>query len=143
MDKQTINLADVFRIGFTDYCSQRKPLPFEHYKVVNALMSCHTAAFGGHVFRCESCGNRKISYNSCRNRHCPSCQAAARYEWVDNRMEELLPVPYFHVVFTVPSELNQFALRNKRLMYTILFKAAAETLHALAATKKYLGGKNG
>ena len=137
MDKQPINLADVFRVGFADYCSQRILLP-EHYNVVNALMSCHTAAQGGHVFMCDRCGNKNISYNSCRNRHCPSCQAAARYEWVDNRMKELLPVPYFHVVFTVPSELNQFSLRNKRVVYAILFKAAAETLHTLAARKKYL-----
>lgn len=143
MDKQPLELADVFRVGFADYCSNGTALSLEHYKVANAIMSCHTAALGGHVFHCEQCGHEKISYNSCRNRHCPSCQAAARIEWVDRRVEELLPVPYFHVVFTVPAELNPFALRNKQVVYNILFKAAAETLHALAARKKYLGANIG
>lgn len=139
MNKHPIELADVLRIGFTDYTSQRSSLPLEHYKIANALMSCHTAALGGHVFHCEQCGHQKNSYNSCRNRHCPSCQAAARAEWVDNRVKELLPVPYFHVVFTVPSQLNPFALRNKMVFYNILFKAASDTLHTLAERKKYLG----
>jgi hypothetical protein len=139
MDKQPLELADVFRVGLADYLSQSNALPLEHYKAANAIMSCHTAALGGHIFRCEDCGHEKISYNSCRNRHCPSCQAAARVEWVDNRVKELLPVPYFHVVFTIPAQLNPFALRNKRVFYGILFKAAAETLHALAAREKYLG----
>ena len=143
MDKAAFRLADIFRKGFSSYCSQNKVLHTQHYKVANAIMSCHTAALGGHVFRCESCGNKNISYNSCRNRHCPSCQAAARFEWVDNRMKELLPVPYFHVVFTLPCELNPFALRNKRVVYNILFKAAAETLHTLAAREKYLGAAIG
>lgn len=115
----------------------------EQYKVVNAVTNCHTPVLGGHVFRCDHCGNKNISYNSCRNRHCPSCQAAARYEWVDNRMKELLPVPYFHVVFTIPAQLNPFALRNKRIIYNILFKAAAETLHLLAKREKYLGAAIG
>lgn len=143
MNKKTIELADVFRAGFADYCARNRPLPLEHYKVANAIMNCHTAALGGHIFHCEQCGHEKILYNSCRNRHCPSCQAAARVQWVDNRIKELLPVPYFHVVLTIPAQLNPFALRNKRVMYTILFKAAAETLHALAATKKYLGANIG
>jgi len=139
MDKHPLELSDVFRVGFADYCTQAGVLPLEHYKVANAIMSCHTAALGGHVYHCGHCGHEAISYNSCRNRHCPSCQAAARAAWVDNRVEELLPVPYFHVVFTIPSELNQFALRNKQVFYNILFKAAAETLHTLAEREKYLG----
>ena len=143
MDKHHPELSDVFRIGFADYCTSRRQLSLEHYKVANAIMSCHTAALGGHVFRCGECGHEAISYNSCRNRHCPSCQAAARAEWVDNRVKELLPVPYFHVVFTLPSEINPFALRNKSAVYNILYKAAAETLHALAARDKYLGAAIG
>jgi hypothetical protein len=106
-------------------------------------MSCHTATLGGHVYRCEGCGHEKISYNSCRNRHCPSCQASARAAWVESRMSELLPVPYFHVVFTVPSSLNPFALRNREAFYNILFRAASETLHAFAADPKHLGAKIG
>lgn len=143
MDKHHLELSDVFRVGFADYCSKERVLPLEHYKVANAIMSCHTAAQGGHVYYCGHCGHEAITYNSCRNRHCPSCQAAARAEWVDNRVEELLPVPYFHVVFTVPSELNPFALRNKQVFYNILFKAASETLRALAEQKKYLGADIG
>jgi hypothetical protein len=139
MNKHSIELADVLRSGFTDYISQCSSLPLEHYKIANALMNCHTAALGGHVFKCNQCEHENIAYNSCRNRHCPSCQAAARAEWVDNRVKELLPVPYFHVVFTVPSQLNPFTLRNKKVVYNILFKAASDTLHTLAERKKYLG----
>ena len=106
-------------------------------------MRCHTAALGGHVFRCGQCGHEAISYNSCRNRHCPSCQAAARADWVESRVHEQLPVPYFHVVFTVPSQINPFALRNKTAVYNMLFRAAAGTLHTLAAKNKYLGADIG
>jgi hypothetical protein len=143
MAEQIIELADIFRVGFRDYLSQHGPLPGQHYKVANALMSCHTSALGGHIYRCGECGHEKISYNSCRNRHCPSCQATARAQWVDQRMKELLPVPYFHVVFTLPSELNPFALRNKEAFYNILFQAASETLHALAGNPKRLGAEIG
>lgn len=143
MDKSSFTLADIFRSGFREYTAKTGRLPHEHYKVANAIMNCHTAALGGHVFHCDQCGNKNISYNSCRNRHCPSCQAKARYDWVDNRMKELLPVPYFHVVFTIPAQLNPVALRNKRAVYSILFKAAAETLHTLAARNKYLGAAIG
>jgi hypothetical protein len=143
MAEQIIELADVFRVGFREYAAQHAPLPAQHYKVVNALLSCHTSLLGGHIYRCEECGHEKISYNSCRNRHCPSCQGTARAQWVDNRMKELLPVPYFHVVFTIPSELNPFALRNKKAFYNILFKAASETLLTLAEDPKYLGAAIG
>lgn len=143
MAETTIELADVFRTGFDGFNEAHGPLPGHHYKVVNAILACHTSALGGHVYRCESCGHEKITYNSCRNRHCPSCQALARAEWVDNRMKELLPVPYFHVVFTIPSALNPFALRNKEAFYAILFQAASETLHTLANDPKYLGASIG
>lgn len=138
MINNRIELADVFRAGFAGYCLQAKALPLEHYKVADAITRCHTASLGGHAYQCGHCGHEINTYNSCRNRHCPSCQAAARASWVENRIEELLPVPYFHVVFTVPAQLNQFALRNKQVFYNILFKAAAETLHTLAARAKYL-----
>lgn len=143
MSNNVIELADVFRLGFSDYVAQKGPLPGHHYTVVNALLSCHTSSLGGHVYRCEQCGHEKISYNSCRNRHCPSCQATARAQWVDNRMKELLPVPYFHVVFTVPASLNPFALRNKEIFYNILFQAASETLQTLAGNPKRLGAEVG
>jgi hypothetical protein len=143
MIEHPIELADIFRLGFSDYAVQQGPLPGQHYKVANALMSCHTSALGGHIYRCEQCGHEKISYNSCRNRHCPSCQATARAQWVDNRMKELLPVPYFHVVFTLPSKLNLFALRNKEAFYNILFQAASETLQTLAGNPKRLGAEIG
>jgi hypothetical protein len=143
MDKQAITLADVFHRGFADYCKQGPMQSLEHYKVTTAIMNCHTATLGGHVFQCEQCRHEQIAYNSCRNRHCPSCQAAARFNWVAQRTAELLPVPYFHVVFTIPSPLNPFALRNKRVVYNILYKAAAATLRTLAARDKYLGANIG
>ena len=143
MSRPAIELADIFRSGFSDYAAAVNKLPHEHYRVANALTSCHTAALGGHVFRCNECSHTQIAYNSCRNRHCPSCQAAERAKWVDKRVDELLAVPYFHVVFTVPAELNPFALRNKRAFYSILFKAASETLHTCAKRKKYLGADIG
>jgi hypothetical protein len=143
MHNTSFELADIFKAGFADYCHKYGPLPKEHYSVANALMSCHTAIMGGHVYRCDSCSHDQISYNSCRNRHCPSCQAAARAEWVENRTTELLPVPYFHVVFTIPSELNPFVLRNKEISYTILFKAASETLLELAKDPRLLGAQTG
>ena len=102
-------------------------------------MSCRTANLGGHVYQCDSCGHEHISYNSCRNRHCPQCQALARAAWVQARMDDLLPVPYFHAVFTIPSELNPFALRNKEVFYSLMFKAVSETLLELAKDKKRLG----
>ena len=143
MQNNTFEVADVFRKGFSNYCEEYGPLPKEHYRVANAMMSCHTAVMGGHVYCCDSCGHELISYNSCRNRHCPSCQGAARAQWVEKRIEELLPVPYFHVVFTIPLQLNPFVLRNKELCYTILFKAASETLLELAKDPRLLGAKNG
>jgi Putative transposase/Transposase zinc-binding domain len=143
MSTPSFQLADIFRCSFPEYVTENKPLPPEHYKVANALTSCHTAALGGHVLKCDECRHIHIAYNSCRNRHCPSCQAVLRAEWVDKRVKELLPVPYFHVVFTVPAELNPFALRNKKVFYSILFKAAAETLHACAERTKFLGADIG
>jgi len=139
----TLQLADVFRAGFQRYVAANGPLPPQHYDVANAILRCHTAAMGGHVFHCDHCGSDRISYNSCRNRHCPSCQAMARARWVEERTRELLPVPYFHVVFTVPRQLNPFALRNKEAFYNILFAAASQTIRDLAKDDKRLGAEPG
>src|ERR1700745_3618138 len=104
-----------------------------------AIERCRTAALGGHVERCEDCAHLRISYNSCRDRHCPKCQAAAAKEWLADRQAELLPVPYYHVVFTMPAPIADIAYYNKAVIYGILFKAAAETLITIAANPKHLG----
>src|ERR1022692_2412776 len=107
------------------------------------LFATAAAALGGHVDECDECGHRAISYNSCRNRHCPKCQAMARAKWLAEREAELLPVPYFHVVFTVPQNIGGLALQNARQIYRILFRAASETLLTIAADPKHLGASIG
>lgn len=106
--------------------THRPSIPQE--KVLRNIATCRTASLGGHVDECHSCGYERISYNSCRDRHCPKCQNVARAEWLESRLERLLPVPYFHVVFTIPGKLNPVALRNKKVAFDILFAAAAQTL---------------
>ena len=110
---------------------------------MNAIENCRTAALGGHIDECENCGHIKISYNSCRNRHCPKCQGLAREMWLKQQKRNLLPTHYFHIVFTIPDTVNQLALRNQREVYSILFKACSETLLELALDKKYIGAKIG
>ena len=110
---------------------------------MSAIESCRTAALGGHVERCEKCAHTRIAYNSCRNRHCPKCQGAAAREWLADREAELLPVPYYHVVFTLPAPIADIAYQNKAVIYGILFKAAAETLITIAADPKHLGARIG
>ena len=112
-------------------------------KVMSAIETCRTAALGGHVARCEKCAHTHIAYNSCRNRHCPKCQGAAAKEWLADREAELLPVPYYHVVFTLPAAIGDIAYQNKAVIYGILFKAAAETLITIAADPKHLGARIG
>ena len=112
-------------------------------KVMSAIESCRTAALGGHVARCEGCAHTIIAYNSCRNRHCPKCQGAAARQWLAEREAELLPVPYFHVVFTLPAKIADIAYQNKAVIYDLLFKASAETLITIAADPKYLGARIG
>jgi Putative transposase/Transposase zinc-binding domain len=112
-------------------------------KVMAAIESCRTAALGGHVARCEACAYTQIAYNSCRNRHCPKCQAAAAKDWLAERAAELLPVPYYHVVFTLPAPIADIAYQNKAVIYDLLFKAAAETLLTIAADPKHLGARIG
>lgn len=116
-------------------------LPSAHLKVMRAIQACRTAALGGHVEQCDACGFTRHAYNSCRNRHCPKCQALAKAQWLAARQSELLPVPYFHTVFTLPHELNALALCNKKPVFDILFRSASETLLAFAANE--LRGKLG
>ena len=112
-------------------------------KVMWHIVTCRTAALGGHVDVCDACGHERISYNSCRDRHCPKCQATERARWVAERMERLLPVSYFHVVFTLPKELRPLALRNKKVVYDLLFEVASSTLRTLSRDPKYLGAELG
>src|SRR5262249_37746953 len=108
-----------------------------------AIETCRTAALGGHIEECDRCGHQHNAYNSCRNRNCPKCQSSAAIRWLEERSKELLPVPYFHVVFTVPEEIAAIALGNQRLLYGILFRCVSQTLIKIAADKKNLGGKIG
>ena len=112
-------------------------------RALGAIEHCRTAALGGHVYRCDQCGAEKISYNSCRNRHCPKCQSLDQERWLQKRRDELLPVPYFHVVFTLPEELNVLAVGNPREIYDLLFRCASETLLTIAADPKHLGARIG
>lgn len=136
-------LAEVFRQGFDDYASTSGPLPHTHYEVADAIRNCRTEALGGRLYRCDHCHGCVPLFNSCRNRHCPQCQAMARARWVDKRLKELLPVVYFHIVFTIPSQLKPFALRNKEAFYNLMFKAVSATLTELAANPRWLGGTIG
>jgi hypothetical protein len=110
---------------------------------MRAIEVCRTATLGGHVDHCTHCDHQRISYNSCRNRHCPKCQNTARAEWVEARKAELLPIEYFHLVFTIPEQLNGLALQNQVLIYKLLFSASAETLLTIAADPKHLGARIG
>lgn len=137
--KPTFEIADIFR----DYLNSLENISREQWKVVNALISCRTAKLGGHVYQCDHCGRRENQYNSCRNRHCPKCQALAKAKWLHARMEELLPVQYFHVVFTIPDIFNRIALCNKKVVYDLLFKAVKETLLEAAKNPKNLDARIG
>jgi hypothetical protein len=137
-----LEVADILRAhGST--CRRRFPVTPEQAAVMRHLAQCRTAALGGHVDACDHCGHVAISFNSCRDRHCPKCQGTQQAKWIENRLERVLPVEHFHVVFTLPDELNPVMLRNKRVTYALLFKAAAETLLQLAADPKRLGAQIG
>jgi len=135
-------VADVVRDHGDDYRGAHKPSAAQQ-RVLGNIAACRTAPLGGHVDQCDGCGHARISYNSCRDRHCPKCQGPRRAEWLAQRLERLLPVPYFHVVFTVPHELNPLALRNKKVVYNILFDAASKTLLQIARDPKHLGAQIG
>ena len=135
-----LTVAHILKEHIADYQKQY-PLWHEHRKIVYDLMNCRTPYLGGHVDRCDHCGAMRITYHSCRNRHCPTCQHMPRERWLEQRKQEMLPTDYFHVVFTVPHALNTVVLNNKKVMFTILFKAASQTL--LAFGENELGGKLG
>jgi len=144
MARPALEVADIFRDhGPAWREDNRGHVSLDQLKVMSAIERCRTAALGGHVARCENaaCGHTEIAYNSCRNRHCPKCQAAASRQWLADREAELLPVPYFHVVYTLPSGLRDIAYQNKRVVYNLLMKAAAETTLAIAADPKRLGAR--
>lgn len=137
-----LEIADIFRRYGSDYRSAH-PLPVNRLRAMRAIETCRTADLGGHKDECGHCGATVISYNSCRNRHCPKCQFLKKERWIEAREKDLLPIPYFHVVFTIPDLLNPLVLRNQDVLYGILFKSVTETLTALAANPKHLGAEIG
>jgi len=142
--RPTLEVADIFRCHGAAYrAAQAERLSSAQRRVMAAIEVCRTAALGGHVERCEDCGETRIAYNSCRNRHCPKCQGLARAQWLADRQRDLLPAPYFHVVFTVPAPIANLALQNKAVVYDILFRTAAETVQTIAADPKHLGATIG
>ncbi len=144
MTEHRLELADVIRIHQRDFLARwNHVLSREQRKALRNLRDCRTAALGGHVQQCDRCGHRIILYNSCRNRHCNKCQATARARWLEQRQAELLRVPYFHVVFTLPQQIARLALQNPKQIYTILFRAASETLLTIAADPRHLGASIG
>ncbi len=144
MARRTLEVADIFRDhGAAWRRANAGHVSLGQLKVMSAIERCRTAALGGHVLACEDCGHGHIAYNSCRNRHCPKCQGAVARDWLAARQAELLAVPYFHVVFTVPKPIADIAYHNKAVVYDILFKAAAETLITIAADPKHLGARIG
>ena len=144
MARPTLEVADIFRAyGAAWREANAGHLSLGQLKVMSAIERCRTAALGGHITRCDACEQTAITYNSCRNRHCPKCQGVAAKRWLEDRKAELLPVSYFHVVFTVPASIGDIAYQNKTLIYDLLFKAAAETLLTIGADPKHLGARLG
>jgi hypothetical protein len=140
-----LEVADIFRAaaGGSFRAAHAGYLSLDHLKVMSAIENCRTAALGGHVEGCEDCGHVRIAYNSCRNRHCPKCQGTAAREWLAAREADLLPVGYFHVVFTLPAQVSDIAWQNKALVYDLLFRAASETMMTIAADPRHLGARIG
>jgi hypothetical protein len=144
VDRPKLEVADVFRRYGEAYRQQHgASMSATQWRVMSAIEVCRTAALGGHLERCDQCGYERNAFNSCRDRHCPKCQCLARAQWIEQRQSELLDVPYFHVVFTVPEEIAAIAYQNKEVIYEILFRATAETLKKIAADPKHLGAEIG
>ena len=142
--RASLEIADIFRSAGPDYRAVHAGhLSLHQLKVMSAIEHCRTAALGGHVEACEDCGHWRIAYNSCRNRHCPRCQGAAAPTWLAEREADLLPVGYFHVVFTLPAEVADIAFHNKAVVYDLLFRTASETMLTIAADSKHLGARIG
>src|SRR6266404_845076 len=144
MDRPPLEVADLVRAAGDAFIERsRKWITWKHVKVLLAIARCRTAMLGGHLDECTRCGHRAISYNSCRNRHCPKCQTGARERWLEKRRRELLPTPYVHVVFTLPRQLAPLTLQNKKVVYDLLFRTSAETLLEVARDPKHLGAEIG
>src|SRR4029077_7917517 len=144
MDRPRFEVADVFRCYGADYRMRNgASMSNAQHRVMTAIEVCRTAFLGGHLEQCDQCGHQRNAYNSCANRHCPKCQSHARAQWLENRQSELLNTQYFHVVFTLPQQIATIAYQNKRELYGILFRAAAETLLTIAADPKHLGAEIG
>ncbi len=144
MARPPLEVADILRAhGAAWRKANAGHVSLAQFKVMSAIETCRTAALGGHVERCEDCAHERIAYNSCRNRHCPKCQAAAARQWLEDREAELLLVPYYHVVFTLPASIGAIAFHNKAAVYDLLFRSAAETLTTIAADPKHLGARIG
>ena len=144
MPRPKLEVADIFRAhGATYRRDHAGHLNLPQLKVMSAIETCRTAALGGHVAACTKCDHQHVAYNSCRNRHCPKCQGATARDWMQARMEDLLPVEYFHVVFTLPAQIADIAYQNKAAVYGLLFKVSAQTLLTIASDQKHLGAKIG
>jgi predicted Zn-ribbon and HTH transcriptional regulator len=144
MSHPALEVADIFRgHGLAWRQAHAGHVSLDQLKVMSAIERCRTAALGGHVARCADCAYTTIAYNSCRNRHCPKCQGAAAKDWLADREAELLPVPYYHVVFTLPAAIADIAYQNKAVVYDLLFKVSAETMLTIAADPKHLGARIG
>ena len=144
MAAAALEVADIFRAhGPAWKLTQRNHLSLGQLKVMSAIEQCRTAALGGHALRCLDCGDVEVSYNSCRNRHCPKCQSSAAKRWLDARQADLLPVDYYHVVFTLPAPISAIAYYNKAVVYGMLFDVAAQTLGTIAADTRHLGAQVG
>ena len=142
--RASLEVADILRVAGPAYrANQAGHLSLQQLKVMSAIEQCRTAALGGHVEACADCGHQRIAFNSCRNRHCPKCQGAAARTWLAEREADLLPVGYFHVVFTLPAEIADIAFQNKAVVYDLLFQAASETMLRIAADPKHLGARIG
>jgi predicted Zn-ribbon and HTH transcriptional regulator len=144
MDRPPLEVADLIRVAGSGFIERsRRWITAQHLKVLRAITRCRTAALGGHRDRCTRCGYRAHSFNSCRNRHCPKCQAHARDQWLQARRRELLPTPYVHVIFTLPRRLAPLALQNKKVVYDLLFRTCAQTLLEVARDPRHLGAEIG
>ena len=144
MSRPALEVADILRDhGPAWRKANAGHVSLDQMKVMSAIERCRTAALGGHVARCADCAYTTIAYNSCRNRHCPKCQGAAAKDWLAEREAELLPVPYYHVVFTLPAAIADIAHQNKAVIYDLLFKVSAETMLTVAADPKHLGARIG
>jgi hypothetical protein len=144
MSRPPLEMADIVRFAGQSFLQRsQRWISWQHQKVLLAITRCRTAALGGHRDRCSDCGHTAVSYNSCRNRHCPKCQGNARQRWLEARERELLPTPYVHVVFTLPREVASLALQNKQVIYNLLFRASAETLLEIARDPRHLGAEIG